>query len=227
MSATKSLIQMLSKRERKLMEGLSKPNKIQEFLNELAYSTDEIYRCPLRVLRERTARCFDGALFGAAALRHIGHRPLILDMIPSRRDDDHILALYKVDGYWGAVAKSNFAGLRFREPIYRTLRELVMSYFEQYFNLAREKTLRAYTVPLNLEAFDRLEWMVSDTHLKRIADRLDKIRRVPVITKGMSRRLSLVDKRSYEAGLLGSVEEGLYHPPGPRTRKSKIVGDPA
>ena len=214
---------MLSKRERKLMEGLSRPNKIQEFLNQLAYSTDDIYRCPLRVLRERTAQCFDGALFGAAALRHIGHRPLILDMIPNRRDDDHILALYKVDGYWGAVAKSNFAGLRFREPIYRTLRELIMSYFEQYYNLAREKTLRAYTVPLNLSTFDKFDWMVSDTYLERIADRLDEIRRVRVITKRMNRRLSLVDKRSYEAGLLGSVEDGLYHPPG-RTGNTKIEG---
>ena len=126
MSATESLKEMLSRRERKLLEGLSRPNKIQEFLDQLAYSTDDIYRCPLRVLRERTAQCFDGALFGAAALRHIGHRPLILDMIPNKRDDDHILALYKVDGRWGATAKSNFAGLRFREPMYRTLRELIM-----------------------------------------------------------------------------------------------------
>jgi len=111
------------------MERLSTPNKIQTFIDELAYSADGTYRCPLRVLRERIAHCFDGALFAAAALRHLSYPPLILYIISNDRDDDHLLALFKRDGRWGAVAKSNVVGLRFREPIYRTLRELVMSYF--------------------------------------------------------------------------------------------------
>lgn len=112
------------------MARLSNPSRIQAFLDELAYSTEPIYRCPLRVLRERTAHCFDGALFAAAALRCLGYPPLIVDLLPNGRDDDHLLALYRVDGHWGAVAKSNFVGLRFREPIHRTLRELALSYFE-------------------------------------------------------------------------------------------------
>ena len=111
------------------------------------------------VLRERMANCFDGAVFAAAMLSRLGHPPLILDMLPNGRDDDHVLAVYKRDGHWGAVAKSNFAGLRFREPVYRTVRELVMSYFEQYYNVDREKTLRAYTRPLNLQVFDKYQWM--------------------------------------------------------------------
>jgi len=134
-------------------------------------------------------------------------------MLPNGRDDDHLLALYQVEGYWGAVAKSNFVGLRYREPIYRTLRELVMSYFEQYFNVAGEKTLVGYTRPLNLKAYDRQDWTVRDEPLDLIAQRLDEIPKVMVITPAMVARLSLVDERSYQAGLLGVNEAGLYRMP--------------
>jgi len=128
---------MLADTERGMISGLTSPARIQAFLDDIAYSTDDFYRCPLRVLRERTAHCFDGAVFAAAALRRLGHPPLILDLLSNGRDDEHLLALFKVDGHWGAVAKSNFVGLRFREPVYRSLRELAMSYFEQYYNIER------------------------------------------------------------------------------------------
>jgi hypothetical protein len=133
-------------------------------------------------------------------------------MVPNDRDDDHLLALYKADGYWGAVAKSNFVGLRFREPIYRTLRELVMSYFEQYYNGEREKTLRSYTLPLNLKVFDKLNWMTSDESIESIAKRLDGIRKIPILTPSMTSNLSLVDERSYRAGLFAANEKGLFRP---------------
>ncbi len=97
-------------------------------------------------------------------------------MLPNSRDDDHLLALFKRGGHWGAVAKSNFVGLRYREPIFRTLRELVLSYFEQFYNVEGEKTLRGYTVPMNLRRFDRLPWMTEDAPLDLIADHLDEIR---------------------------------------------------
>jgi hypothetical protein len=133
-------------------------------------------------------------------------------MITIDRDDDHILALYKINGHWGAVAKSNFVGLRFREPVYRNLRELVMSYFEQYYNVANEKTLRAYTLPLNLKTFDKFDWMIHDDHLERIAIRLDQLRKIPVITPEMAVGLSFVDSRSSESGLFGSIATGLFKP---------------
>jgi hypothetical protein len=203
---------VLPESEQHLMAGLNSPNKIQLFLDELTYSAEETYRSPLRVLCDRMAHCFDGALFAAAALRQIGYQPLILDMVPNDRDDDHILALYKVNGHWGAVAKSNFVGLRFREPVYRKLRELVMSYFEHYYNVAREKTLRAYTLPLNLKTFDRYNWMISDEHLERIATKLDQLKRFPVMSPDMEAGLSRVDERSYQSGLAGSIEAGLFQP---------------
>lgn len=115
----------------------------------------------------------------------------------------------------GAVAKSNFVELRFREPIYRTLRELVMSYFEQFYNVEREKTLRSYTVPLNLKAFDRFDWMMSDEPLERIGQRLDEIRKIRVLTRRMIAGLSPIDERSYRAGLFGANRTGLYRPPRP------------
>ncbi|HAY38797.1 MAG TPA: hypothetical protein DCY53_05285 [Desulfobacteraceae bacterium] len=194
------------------MSKLNSPNKIQAFLDAIPYSSESIYRCPLQVLRDRVANCFDGALFAAAALRQIGFPPLILDMIPDSRDDDHVLALYKQDGHWGAIAKSNFVGLRFREPIHRNLRELVLSYFDQYYNIKREKTLRGYTLPLNLKTFDKFDWMVSDKSMKRIAQRLDEIRRFFLLTPKMIAGLSTVDERLYRAGLQGANEAGLYKP---------------
>jgi len=219
MSAVEHFNQALTKFERQMMARLTTARKIQDFLDGFPYSLETIYRCPLRVLRDRVAHCYDGALFGAAALRCLGYPPLILNMPAILHDDDHLLALYKRDGRWGAVAKSNFVGLRFREPIYVTLHELVMSYFEQFYNVERKKTLRSYTVPLNLKAFDKLNWMTSDAPLERIGARLDEIRKVRLLTRRMIANLSLVDERSYQAGLLGANKEGLYKPPAKRHKK--------
>lgn len=202
----------LSPEERHLMDSLTSPVRIQAFLDRIPYSPDEFYRCPLRVLRDRTAHCFDGALLAAAALRRIGFAPLILDILSNGRDDEHLLALFKIDGCWGAVAKSNFVGLRYREPVYRSLRELVMSYFEQYYNVEGEKTLRGYTGPLNLKRFDRMDWMTSDTHLELIANGTEEVRRSMLIPENMASRLSRVDERSYRAGLIGSDPRGLFKP---------------
>jgi hypothetical protein len=212
MPAVAAFDRALTKAEHQLIANLNTPNRIQHFLDDLHYSTEEIYRCPLRVLRERVGHCFDGALFAAAMLCRLGHPPLILDMLPNDRDDDHLLALFKRDGHWGAVAKSNFVGLRFREPIYRTLRELILSYFEQYYNVAREKTLRGYTRPLNLQAFDRHYWMTQDASLEAIAQRLDEIPRFSLLTERMVAGLTLVDERSCQAGLVGANAAGLYKP---------------
>ncbi|MBN2425990.1 MAG: transglutaminase domain-containing protein [Calditrichaceae bacterium] len=212
MNIMRSFDELLNKQERHVINALDSPQKIQTFLDSVTYSSEERYRCPLQVLRDRVGHCFDSALFAAACLRRIGFPPLILDMIPNNRDDDHLLALFKLNGHWGAVAKSNFAGLRFREPIYRNLRELVISYFEQYYNIEREKTLRGYTVPLNLKTFDRFYWMISDEPLELIAQRTDEIRRFYLFTPEMASGLSLVDERSYKAGLEGAKEDGLFKP---------------
>lgn len=192
---------------------LDMPDKIQLFLDDLAYATDTIYRSPLSVLRERTCQCFDGAVLAAALLHRLRYPAVILNLLPNNRDDDHVLALFQRGGHWGALAKSNFAGLRFREPVYRNLRELIMSYFEQYYNLHREKTLRGYTRPLDLKSFDRREWMTRDETMDLIARRLDETRRFQILTRPMIATLSLVDERSCRAGLQGANMAGLSRPP--------------
>ncbi len=213
MTLTSASANSWGKPELKTLSRLDSPIKIQAFLDELHYSDEERYRCPRSVLRDRTAHCFDGAVFAAAALQHLGYPPLILNLFANDRDDEHLLALYKQYGRWGAVAKSNFVGLRFREPIHRTLRELVLSYFEVYYNVEREKTLRSYTRPLNLKSFDHINWMTDDAAMEVIALRLEDFRKIPLITARMAAALSPVDERSYQAGLAGSNPAGLYRPP--------------
>jgi hypothetical protein len=205
-------MQNLRSSQRRIVAHLMTPNKIQNFLDEIDYSIEETNRCPLYVLRERLGNCFDGAVFAAAMLSRLGFPPLILDMLPNSRDYDHVLAVYKWDSHWGAIAKSNFAGLRFREPVYRTLRELVMSYFEQYYNVEREKTLRAYTRPLNLQAFDKYQWMTRNETMGKIEQRLSKMQPVRLLSRRMIAGLSPVDERSCQAGLLGANKDGLYKP---------------
>ena len=205
-------MEIFTRRELRILSRLDTPAKIQGYLDNLLYSSEERYRSPRSVMRDRMAHCFDGAIFAAAALRRIGYPPLVLDMLPNERDDDHILALFRRNRCWGAVAKSNYVGLRFREPVYRTLRELVMSYFEQYYNVLREKTLRAYTLPLNLESLDHLNWMVRDEPMDLIALRLDRRRRFSLISSRMAASLFPVDGRSHKAGMLYVNRAGLFRP---------------
>ena len=155
--------------ERAVFRRLNTPGKIQRFVDDLVYNKEPdgpACRSPRRVLRDRTAHCMEGALFAAAALRQLGYPPLLFDLEAApNRDDDHVLAIFRVHSRWGAIGKSNYSGLRFREPVYRTLRELAMSYFEHYFNEAREKTLRNYSRPVNLTRFDRINWMTAEEDL--------------------------------------------------------------
>ena len=199
--------------EKRILDGLDTPARIQAFLNTIPYSEDKFYRCPLRLLRDRKGHCFDGALFAAMALRRTGRPPVVLELIPNDRDDDHLIALFKQHGGWGAVAQSNFTGIRFREPVYRSLRELVMSYFEDFFNSAGEKTLLGYRSPINLKVFDRLDWMASDAGLETLSNAMDHYRIHPLISAEMAAGLSPVDDRSLRAGLLGSNPDGLFKVP--------------
>ncbi len=140
--------------ELRKLRALKTPAGIQKFLDDLPYNLSYTARSPKKVLHDRVASCLEGGIFAAAALRVIGFPPLIFDL-EAEQDTDHVVAIFKVRGHWGAVAKSNFTGCRYREPVYRTLRELAMSYFNIYFNLRGERTLRRYSRPVNLARFDR------------------------------------------------------------------------
>ena len=200
-----------AKGELRLFGRLSSPIKIQLYLNRMAYDPDYGARSPRWIIKERKAHCFEGAIFAAAALRELGYRPRLVD-IRSWNDDDHVIAVFKERGLWGAVAKSNFTLIRFREPVYRSLRELVMSYFDVYFNPLGDKTMRSYSLPLDLSRFDGRDWMTTDEDLEYIGDKLNAIKHIPVITRGMIRRLNRADGDLVKAGLLGAKPEGLYRP---------------
>jgi hypothetical protein len=195
--------------ERAVFRRLTTPEKIQRFLDDLAYNKEldgETCRSPRRVLRDRTAHCMEGALFGAAALRVLGHPPLLLDL-EAVRDDDHVLAIFQLRSHWGALAKSNYSGLRYREPVYRTLRELAMSYFEHYYNLKCEKTLRNYSRPVNLRRFDSIRWMTAEEDVWVIPEYLVTISHTPLLRPGLAKRLGRVDDRLFAAGLVGRTAD--------------------
>jgi hypothetical protein len=211
MDVMKEFERRMSSRDRELFNSLNSPFEIQAFLDSIPYSPEALDRCPLAVLEDRKGHCLDGGLFAAAALRRLGYPPLVIDMLPEN-DDDHVLAIFRKDGYYGALAKSNYVGLRFREPVYRSLRELVMSYFDQFYNTKGEKTLRGYTYPINLRSMDRYEWLWRNDHIEKIVERMGAIRHFHILTPEMRKNLCPVDKRLYESGLIGSDPEGLYVP---------------
>ena len=191
--------------ERRRLRSLSTPARIQAYLDRIPYNTEtngDTLRSPRRVLRLGTAHCMEGALLAAAAL-HLAGEPALITDLTAVRDDDHVIALFRRRGRWGAIATSKFSGLRYREPVYRTLRELAMSYFEQYFNLAGERTLRGYGLPLDLSRFEHLQWRTAESDLWPIARALDRRRHIPLMSPAAAGALQRVDRRLKAAGLLG------------------------
>jgi len=192
--------------DRAIYRKLKSPAKIQDYLDErISYNTAP-RTCfgPRLVIEQRTAHCMEGALFAAAALRMLGYEPLVVDL-EAVRDDDHVLAVFRENGCWGAIAKSNYAGLRFRNPVYRTIRELAISYFEHYFNPKGEKTLRGYSKPVNLSRFDGLKWMTTAEELWPVPLYLCEVTHSPVLPSknGARHQRYWMDKRLYEAGRFG------------------------
>ena len=190
--------------ELRKLRRLKDPHGIQQFLDDMPYHLADTAWSPRRVLAENTSHCFEGAIFGAAALRANGFPPLILDL-EADRDTDHVLAIYRIDGHWGAVAKSNYTGCRFREPVYRTVRELALSYFNIYFNLRKERTLRRYSRPVSLARFDRQEWMTTPKPIWFIVYYLLGIPHYKLFNGQIASRLHRVDERTYLAETMGKA----------------------
>ena len=187
--------------EYRKLRALKTPDGIQRFLDAMPYHLAPTAWSPQRVLNEQTAHCLEGAIFGAAALRVIGYPPLLWDL-EADQDTDHVLAIFKVRGHWGAIAKSNWAGCRYREPIHRSLRELALSYFNLYCNFRRERTLRRYSRPVNLARFDSRHWMTTK-NIWFIAEYLCDIPHFRLLKPGMEKRLRRVDDRLFRAEMVG------------------------
>jgi hypothetical protein len=188
--------------ELRRLRTLRTPVGIQRYLDDIPYHLAGTSWSPRVVLREQTAHCLEGAILAAAALRVLGFPPLLFDL-EADHDTDHVIAIFRLRGHWGALAKSNFAGCLYREPVYRTLRELALSYFNGYFNLRGERTLRRYSRPVNLARFDRLNWMTSEKQVWFIAEYLCDVSHLPLLKPGMEKHLSRVDARTMESGMVG------------------------
>ena len=212
-SAMQPFESRLNASQRKKLDALSSPVKIQAYLDATPYSPENQNRNPLRVMNEHLAHCLDGGLFGALALRRLGYPPLVVDLLPDPgMDDDHVLAIFSKDGCLGAVAKSNFAGLRYREPVYRTIRELIMSYFEDFYNVNGLRTLRYYTVTVDLSHYDDTGWMWDDKGCDVIEEGLKHLRKFRLISPAQAKALHPMDDLSYKSGTLGTNTDGLYKP---------------
>jgi hypothetical protein len=196
----------MTPKELRKLRSLKNPHGIQKFLDAMPYHLADTGWSPRIVLRENTSHCFEGAMFAAAALRVNGYPALVMDL-EAEHDTDHVIAIYRQHGHWGALAKSNYTGCRYREPVYRTLRELALSYFEVYFNLRRERSLRTFSRPVNLARFDRLQWMTTEKPLWFVAEYLFTIRHFNLLRPGMAKRLHRLDDRSFRAGCVDRAEK--------------------
>jgi len=203
----------LTPEQEDILSTLTSPDRIQAYLDDLKYPSGPENRSPGRVIDEGQAHCLDGGLCAAFALRRLGYPPVIVDLLPDPgMDDDHVLAIFRCGKGIGALAKSNFTGLRYREPVYRSLRELAMSYFDFYFNVDGVKTLRFYTLPVRLERLERLNWMTSDEGIDAIEKYLYTLRKLPLLNDEMIAALSPADPLTYRAGTLVVNQAGLYQP---------------
>lgn len=200
--------------EIKVLNKLNSPQKIQDYLNKLPINFEEeggTARSPRQVLKLRKAHCIEGALLAAVALWYHGQKPLLLDLVTTKNDDDHVVALFKQNGCWGAISKTNHAVLRYREPVYKTVRELAMSYFHEYFKDTGQKTLRKFSRPYDLSKIKNKDWLISGEDLWEINNALDDYFHYDILTPKQLKNLRPAEKIEVEAGKLVEWRRGSFN----------------
>jgi hypothetical protein len=198
-------------KEKKVLDRLDSPRAIQDFLDGIPYNPEPVCRSPREVLRVRRAHCMEGALFAAAAISRLDRPPLVVDL-RAANDDDHVIAVFKEGERWGAVAKSNTTMLRMRDPVYRTIRELALSYFPFYFNTDGEMSLRAYSAPFDLSLYDNRGWRYTNDDLEYIGDDLDRRRHTRLVGDEAARALPRAPQYLIDACFAGADPKGLFRP---------------
>ena len=197
--------------EVRVFRQLNTPKKIQDYLNKIPTNFEhdrETVLSPRMVLRENRAHCMEGAMFAAAALRFQGHKPLVVDLTSVKDDDDHVITVFKHKGHWGAISKTNHAVLRYREPIYRSIRELVMSFFHEYFtNGDGKKTLRSYSMPVDLSRFDKIGWMTAEEDVWYVPEYLFEVQHKPILSRSQIAFLRKADAIEIKAGKIVEWEK--------------------
>lgn len=196
MHYARRLHELFESAERAFFQRLSAPAKIQDYLDTLPINYElkgETYLSPRLVLRHKKAHCFEGALLAAAALAYHGQQPLLLDLQTRFGDQDHVVALFRLHGLWGAISKTNHSVLRYRDAVYRTPRELAMSYFSEYSLPTGKKTMRAYSAPFDLTRFAPEKWVTTEEHLQWLVNAVDRSRHFPVAPHKNMRSLRKTD----------------------------------
>jgi hypothetical protein len=193
-----------------VLRKLRHPAAIQSFIDSFAYNTDKITRSPRGVIGTGRAHCFDGAMFAAAAIEYHGGKPWLIDLRANDEDDDHILAIFSRNGLYGSIGQSNYTGGRYRDPVFRTIRELVMSYFCVYFNLAGRKTLREFSGIFDLRKVRDIDWRFTTADLSMLGDRIDSIRHYRCIPSKSERELAIADSRTFKAETLFLDKKGAF-----------------
>ena len=191
--------------EHRVFHRMPTPAKVQDFLNTLGVNFEvegETCRSPRMVLRSGEANCLEGALFAACALQFHGHKPLVMDLVAYEPDVMHTVALFQRNGYWGAIGKTNHAVLRYREPVYQTIRELALSYFHEYFLDTGEKTLCQYSGPIDLSKLDSTGWQTAEEDIWYINEYLDAAKRHRILHPWQERELRKADPIEIAAGKL-------------------------
>lgn len=193
----------LNHHEYGLLRALRRPQDVQDFLEMLPFNfctKEDTCFSPRTVLKRGTAHCMEGAMLAALALRLQGRTPLLVDLTAAPHDDDHVIAVFLEGNHWGALSKTNHGVLRYREPIYRDVHELVMSYFHEYFDSSGKKTLRSFAGPINLSRFDRRGWMTATDDVWYIPEYLTDVRHTPLLTPTQRRKLRTADPVEIRAG---------------------------
>jgi len=205
--------ELFTKSELKVLAELNSPAKINNCLESLPYDPSDGYRSVRQTLRIKQAHCAGGALLAAACLWYHGLEPTLVSL-EAQKDDSHFICVYQINGYWGALSKSNFTTLRSRDPVFKTLRELVMSYWNFYFNLEGYKSLRTYTRPITLASADRnTEWLIGENEdIDWVDDRFDDKKEYDIVPKSQIRFAADANKTQLGAALLGANHAGLYKP---------------
>lgn len=201
----------LTKKEEEILKNLNTPAKIQDFLNKIPINFDykkDSCRSPRQVLRKWKCHCIEGAIFAAAALRLQGRKPLIVHLKTTKEDYEHVIAIFQEKSKWGAISKTNHSVLRYREPVYNNLRELVMSFFHEYTDNKGRKTLRSFSVPVNLARFDKKGWMTDEKDLWYIDDYLDKVKHFSILTRKQIKNLRKADKIEIKIGKIIEWKKG-------------------
>jgi hypothetical protein len=195
----------LNEQELLVLNGLNTPQKIQDYLDKLPINFEldgDTCYSPREVIKRQTAHCMEGALLAAVALWYHGEVPLLLDLVTTKNDDDHVVALFRVGPYWGALSKTNHSVLRYRDPIYKSVRELAMSYFHEYFIDSGQKTLRKYSAPFDLRKIKDRSWLTTSEHLWHINNALDDSRHFNILSPRQIKQLRCASKIEIAAGKL-------------------------